>query len=127
MNKKYELTNTCLIINGVKYFQIRALRDFGNIKAGTIGAWIEGEYNLSQQGTCWASRGVTLHGLDWISNDTQIIHNTDELYASFPLDRNISGAESEINFDFLSLAHNVSEITIDNIKYIKKTTWAKQN
>lgn len=34
-------------------YRIRALKDFGNVKAGDIGGYIEREENLSQKGKCW--------------------------------------------------------------------------
>lgn len=43
---KYELTNT--IKDGLH--QIRALKDFNDVRAGDLGGYIEGEYNLSQTG-----------------------------------------------------------------------------
>lgn len=33
--------------------QIRALRDFADVKAGAQGGWVEGDDSLSQQGDCW--------------------------------------------------------------------------
>ena len=52
--KKYEL-----IKEGKDYFaereifRIRALKDFGNVKAGDIGGWVCSYNNLSQEGDCW--------------------------------------------------------------------------
>ena len=34
-------------------FRVRALRDFGDVKAGNIGGYVAGEHNLSQKGLCW--------------------------------------------------------------------------
>lgn len=34
-------------------YRIRALRDFGDVKAGDIGGYIESEKNLSHTGACW--------------------------------------------------------------------------
>ena len=34
-------------------FRIRALKDFGNVKAGDIGGWVCSYNNLSQEGNCW--------------------------------------------------------------------------
>lgn len=39
--------------NGHKIYPIRALKDFGNIKAGMLGGRIENEDNLSQEGDAW--------------------------------------------------------------------------
>lgn len=37
----------------VELRQIRALRDFADVKAGALGGWVEDESHLSQQGDCW--------------------------------------------------------------------------
>ena len=41
--KKYELTEETLEWKGHILHRIKALRDFGNIKAGQLGGWIEKE------------------------------------------------------------------------------------
>jgi len=51
--KKYEFTGEILEWCGRTLKQIRALRDFGKVKAGDIGGWIEKEENLSHEGDCW--------------------------------------------------------------------------
>jgi len=51
--KKYEFTGETFEWCGRTLKQIRALRDFGNVKAGDIGGWIEKEKNLSHSGDCW--------------------------------------------------------------------------
>ena len=53
MNKKYEFTGNKREILGKTVRQIRAIQDFGNIKAGERGGWIEKESNLSQADDCW--------------------------------------------------------------------------
>lgn len=51
--KKYELTNNSKTVYGKKLFQIRALVDFGDVKAGSLGGYVEKEENLSQCGESW--------------------------------------------------------------------------
>lgn len=53
MRKKYELTDEILEVGGYVLHRIKALRDFGNVKKGDIGGWIECEDNLSHGGDCW--------------------------------------------------------------------------
>lgn len=58
--KKYELTDKTVIEkddNGNEHtlYQIKALRDFGNVKAGTLGGYIESENNLSHDGEAWVA------------------------------------------------------------------------
>lgn len=51
--KKYELTNNSKTVYGKKLLQIRALVDFGDVKAGSLGGYVEKEENLSQCGESW--------------------------------------------------------------------------
>lgn len=51
--KKFELTDEYIFHRGKKLFRIRALRDFGSVKRGDIGGFVEKESNLSQEGNCW--------------------------------------------------------------------------
>lgn len=56
MSKKYEfIEEVTRNIKGrtVVLHKIKALRDFGDVKAGDIGGLIEKEENLSQEGNCW--------------------------------------------------------------------------
>ena len=67
--KKYELTKEFKVVGSTKVFRIKALRDFGNVKKGDIGGWIEKEENLSQEGNAWVSDNVL------IFDDAQISGN----------------------------------------------------
>ncbi|OPB29470.1 polymer-forming cytoskeletal protein [Bartonella sp. WD12.1] len=52
--QKYEFTSeTIETADGHTLHRIRALRDFGNVKAGDLGGYIELEDNLSHDGDCW--------------------------------------------------------------------------
>ena len=51
--KKYELTNEYIIYFGKKLYRIKALKNFGNVKAGELGGYIEKEDNLSQYDNAW--------------------------------------------------------------------------
>ena len=42
--------------------QIEAVRDFGNVKKGAIGGWIEKESNLSHGGECWVYNDAKIFG-----------------------------------------------------------------
>lgn len=54
-DKKYELVkeDTKTFVDGNAIYRIRALKDFGDVKAGDLGGYIEKEENLSQEGNCW--------------------------------------------------------------------------
>jgi hypothetical protein len=67
LNKtKYELTEETKEVRGVTVRRIRALKDFGDVKDGYLGGWIEAERNLSQNGECWASENA------WVCGNTEI-------------------------------------------------------
>lgn len=51
--KKYKLTEETIIVNGKTLYRIEALKDFGNVKKGSKGGFIEKESNLSQYNNCW--------------------------------------------------------------------------
>lgn len=53
MEKKYKLTEETINVNGKTLYRIEALKDFGYIKKGDKGGFVEKEENLSQSGDCW--------------------------------------------------------------------------
>lgn len=58
MGKKYEITKETMKIiddNGGEktIHRIIALKDFGNVRKGEFGGFVENESNLSQEGDCW--------------------------------------------------------------------------
>ena len=53
MEKKYMLTDETKVIDGRTLHRIKALKDFGQVKAGDLGGFIEKEENLSQEGNAW--------------------------------------------------------------------------
>lgn len=54
-NKKYELAlGTERTVHGTRILRrVRALRDFGDVKKGELGGYIQSEENLSHDGDCW--------------------------------------------------------------------------
>ncbi|UNE54992.1 hypothetical protein [Bartonella machadoae] len=52
-SKKYELTNEMDFMTGLTLYRIRALKDFGDVKKGDLGGFIQKESNLSHKGNCW--------------------------------------------------------------------------
>lgn len=53
MEKKYDFTDEMKVFGDITLRRIVALRDFGDVKAGDKGGWIEKEENLSQDGNAW--------------------------------------------------------------------------
>jgi len=73
---KYELTTTFIEHNGKKLYQIKALKDFGDVYAGELGGYIEKESNLSQEGDCWVYGNAKVYGNARIFDDAKVCGNT---------------------------------------------------
>ena len=71
--KKFELT-TEFITNafGKKLFRIKALVEFGDVKAGELGGYVEKEGNVSQDGNAWVSGDARVYGNAWVSGDARV-------------------------------------------------------
>ena len=48
-NKKYEITTNELVLDGRKFFQVKALKDFGSVVAGKLGGYVEGEHTFPKK------------------------------------------------------------------------------
>ena len=73
MTKKYEMTSdTRKLIDGREVHRIKALRDFGKVKRGDVGGWIEKEENLSHEGNCWIFDHMTVCGNAQVSDDAKL-------------------------------------------------------
>lgn len=62
MEKKYKLTEETLKIYGHVLHRIMALRDFGDVRKGDIGGWVENEGNLSHDDDCWVYNKAEVYG-----------------------------------------------------------------
>ncbi|WP_078705326.1 dATP/dGTP diphosphohydrolase domain-containing protein [Bartonella sp. WD16.2] len=80
ISKKYELTEESKEVHilrfGRKYihtlYRIRALRNFGNVKAGDLGGFIEKEDNLSHYGDCWVGGYAEVYDNAWMHGDALV-------------------------------------------------------
>jgi UDP-3-O-[3-hydroxymyristoyl] glucosamine N-acyltransferase len=68
-NKKYELIN---YNPKTSLYRIRALLDFGIVKAGDIGGWVSGEHNLSHEGNCWVFDNARVFDRAVVSDNAQV-------------------------------------------------------
>ncbi len=67
---KYEILKDEFIeLDGRKLYQIKALKDFRDVKEGEFGGYIESERNLSHEGDAW------VYGSAWVSGDAQVYGN----------------------------------------------------
>ena len=81
--KKFKLTSEFIVdISGVKLFRIKALIEFGNVKAGDLGGYIEKEKNLSHMGNAWVSGNAQVFGNArvfgnaWVSGNARVSGDT---------------------------------------------------
>ena len=79
MEKKYELIKTDTICAyGRTLFRVRYLCDIENIvAAGDIGGYIEGEYNLSQQGNSVVLGDAEVYGNAKVCGDAKVYGNAE--------------------------------------------------
>ena len=71
--KKFELT-TEFITNafGKKLFRIKALVEFGDVKAGELGGYVEKEENVSQDGNAWVYGDARVYGNAWVHGNAKV-------------------------------------------------------
>ena len=60
--KKYKLTTDTKMRLGRKLFRIQALIDFGDVKKGDLGGYIEKEDNLSHDDNAWVCGDAQVYG-----------------------------------------------------------------
>lgn len=60
--KKFELTKESVEMFGRKFFRIKALINFGNVKIGDLGGYVEKEDNLSHSGNAWVLDNAQVFG-----------------------------------------------------------------
>lgn len=77
MEKKYKLTNESVIVNGKTLYRIKSLKDFGNVKKGDKGGFVEKEENLSQSGDCWVYDNAKVYNNAKVFDYADIYGNTE--------------------------------------------------
>ena len=75
--KKFELTTDFITVLGVKLFRIKALIEFGNVKAGELGGYVQKEGNLAQSGNAWVSGDAWVSGNAWVYGDARVSGDAD--------------------------------------------------
>jgi hypothetical protein len=63
MQKKYELlADDCLRAGDRRVYRIRALRDFGDVRRGDLGGYVENDSSLSHSGDSWVQDVAQVYG-----------------------------------------------------------------
>lgn len=75
--KKYELTEETFTVFGKTLYRIRAVRDFGSVKTGEFGGYIEKEENLSHFGNAWISGDAWVYGDARVSGNARVFGNAE--------------------------------------------------
>ena len=75
MEKKYKLTEETINVNGKTLYRIEALKDFGNVKKGDKGGYVEKEENLSQNGDCWVYDNAVVYGNAEVYDDAKVFED----------------------------------------------------
>ena len=70
--KKYEMTDETIEIGETKLYRIKALKNFGTIKTGELGGYIEKESNLSHEGDCWVSNNAKVFQNAEVSDNAMV-------------------------------------------------------
>ena len=85
MEKKYKLIDETINVDGRTLYRIEALKDFGNVKKGEKGGFVEDENNLYQGGDCWIGGNAkvydnaTVYGNARV-DDYAIVRNNAQVY-----------------------------------------------
>lgn len=74
-NKKYKLTDETINLNGITLYRIEALKDFGNVKQGMKGGFVQCKRNLSQEGNFWVYADACVYGLAHVKGDASVCNN----------------------------------------------------
>ena len=102
MSKKYELLRQNPYND---LYQIRALREFGNVRAGEAGGWIHSERDLSHNGNCWIHRFAHVCG-DAVISDNALICDDVRIYDSVQISENACIRDEAKIFDYARIAGN---------------------
>lgn len=73
---KYEILKDEFIeFDDRKLYRIKALKDFRDVRKGTVGGYIEYEQNLSQQGNAWIYDDAQVYGNAQVSGNARVYGN----------------------------------------------------
>ena len=75
MERKYECINETITVGDKTLYRIKALMDFGDVKKGDLGGYIENEDNLSHNGKCWVFGNARVFDDACVSGKAQVFGN----------------------------------------------------
>ena len=72
---KYEMTDNTLMVNDRVLHQIVALKDFGIVRKGDLGGWIEDYSNLDQEGKAWVAGNACVYASAKVTRNAYVGNN----------------------------------------------------
>lgn len=103
--RKYELTDKTINYDGHILHRIKALRDFGDVKAGDLGGYIESYSNLSHSGECWVYNQAKVYSHASVRNDAEL-HNCAEAKDYAIIEDKASLWDKAIVYDYACVVGN---------------------
>lgn len=118
MDKKYEITDTVTMCHGNQVYQIKALKDFDDVKAGDLGGYIQYETNLSQDGNCWIYDDAV------VMKDARVfinakIRNTSIITDNAVISDNVNVFGNSVIKGYASVSNNASIVCSHIIEHAK--------
>ena len=74
-DKKYRLTDESIEVDDKTLYRIEALKDFGDVRKGDKGGFVESDKNLSQEGDCWVRGNVKVYDNAKVYGDARVYGN----------------------------------------------------
>lgn len=75
MEKYRILEDDNIKLDGKILYRIQSLINFGNVKVGDLGGYVENEANLSHNGTCWIYNNAKVFGCAHIKDSAKVFNN----------------------------------------------------
>lgn len=97
---KYEFTGETL------EWESRTLRRIRRIKDGKDGGWIEGQYNLSHQGSCWIHKEAKVFDSAVVRDDAQV-YNQAQIYDHAIVEKNVKLFQDVQVYGYAFISGNV--------------------
>ena len=110
--KKFKLTELTTIYNGKTLHRIQALKDFGDVKEGDIGGYVQHEMNLSQHGDCWIYDNAMAFEQSSVLENAKLVNNAKILNFSCVSGNAVIGQDAILNGNVYIKDAKVSDILI---------------
>lgn len=105
MDYKYDFTGETIMVRGHRLYQIKALKNFSDVKAGDLGGWVESELNLSQEGDCWVYNNAKAYDESYVEDSAKIRDNA-EVQGYSHIYENATVSENVKVTDFVEIKGN---------------------